>query len=157
MSFEEGSELIDKLGLRVQLFGKDLDKLFKNMECTIFLVVTRLSGDELYHPENLTDPKEMSLLRDLISTTNILKVRKLTIQLGEHYDKLWRAAKDFSDLCALNRKFILSEIPCTPYHLGPLDDETIPLMKSLLKLHDLRLLTDSSQPYEHQYGRRGKK
>ena len=47
MSFEEGSELIDKLGLRVQLFGKDLDKLFKNMECTIFLVVTRLYGDEL--------------------------------------------------------------------------------------------------------------
>ena len=49
-SFEEGSELMDKLGLRVQLFGKDLDKLFKNMECTIFLVVTRLYGDELYHP-----------------------------------------------------------------------------------------------------------
>ena len=32
MSFVEGSELIDKIGLRVQLFGKDLDKLFKNME-----------------------------------------------------------------------------------------------------------------------------
>ena len=50
MSFEEGSELIDKLGLRVQLFGKDLDKLFKNMEYTIFLVVTRLYGDELLSP-----------------------------------------------------------------------------------------------------------
>lgn len=47
MSFEEGSEFTDKLGLRVQLFGKDLDYLFKNMECTIFLVVTRLYGDEL--------------------------------------------------------------------------------------------------------------
>ena len=66
MSFEEGSELIDKLGLRVQLFGKDLEKLSKNEECTIFLVVTRPHGDELYHLENLTDPKEMSLLRGLI-------------------------------------------------------------------------------------------
>jgi hypothetical protein len=43
----------------------------------------------------------------------------------------------------------------TPYYLGPLDDETIPLVKSLLKLHDFRLLTDGSQPYQHQYGRRG--
>lgn len=90
MSFEEGSELIDKLGLRVQLFGKDLDKLFKNMECTIFLVVIRLCGDELYHPENLTDPKEMSLLRDLIRCGDpaglspewrTIKYRKATIKV----------------------------------------------------------------------------
>jgi hypothetical protein len=66
MSFEEGRELITKLGLRMQLFGKDLEKLFKNEKCTVFLVVTSSHGDELYHPENLTDPKEMSLLRGWI-------------------------------------------------------------------------------------------
>jgi hypothetical protein len=33
--------------------------------------------------------------------------------------------------------------------LGPINDETIPLVEGLLKLHDFQLLTDCSQPYEH--------
>lgn len=69
---------------------------------------------------------------------------------GEHYLKLWRAAEDFSDLLVLNQKFLLGEIPETPYHCGPIDDETIPLVESLLRLHDFQLLTDNSQPYEHK-------
>jgi len=69
--------------------------------------------------------------------------------IGEHYEKLWRAAEDLSHLCELNRKFLLGEIPETPYHGGPIDPETIPLVESLLKLHDFQLVADSSQPYEH--------
>ena len=50
----------------------------------------------------------------------------------------------------LNQKFLLGEIPETPYHGGKIDDETIPLVESLLRIHDFQLLTDNSQPYEHQ-------
>ena len=50
----------------------------------------------------------------------------------------------------LNQKFLLGEIPVTPYHGGKIDDETIPLVESLLRIHDFQLLTDNSQPYEHQ-------
>lgn len=96
MSFEEGSELIDKLGLRVLSFGKDLDNLFKNMECTIFLVVTRLYGDELYHLENLTDPKEMSLLRDLIRCRDLagLSPEWRTIKYCKATIKVYLAGQD---------------------------------------------------------------
>jgi hypothetical protein len=69
--------------------------------------------------------------------------------IGEHYEKLWRAAENLSHLCELNRKFLLGGIPETPYHGGPIDPETIPLVESLLKLHDFQLVTESSQPYEH--------
>ena len=50
----------------------------------------------------------------------------------------------------LNQKFLLGEIPETPYHGGKIDDETIPLVESLLRIHDFQLLTDCSQPYEYQ-------
>lgn len=46
--------------------------------------------------------------------------------------------------------FLKKEIPETPYHIGPVEDETLPLIDGLLRLHDFRLLTDGSQPYEHQ-------
>ena len=72
---------------------------------------------------------------------------------GEHFGKLWKAAKDFSEILDLNRKFLLGEIPETPYHGGPVADETLPLIGGLLELHDFRLLTDGSQPYEHRRGR----
>lgn len=83
------------------------------------------------------------------SSPATLNFEKLMIKLGEHYGKLRRAATDFSQLCALNRQFLLGKIPETPYHCGPIEDETRPLVNGLLKLHDFHLLTDNSQPYEH--------
>ena len=50
----------------------------------------------------------------------------------------------------LNQKFLLGEIPETPYYGGKINDETIPLVESLLRIHDFQLLTDNGQPYEHQ-------
>lgn len=72
---------------------------------------------------------------------------------GEHFEKPWKAAKDFSEILNLNRKFLLGEISQTPYHGGPVDDETLPLIKGLLELHDFGLLTEDSQPFEHLCGR----
>lgn len=64
--------------------------------------------------------------------------------------EIWEAAKDFLGILELNRRFILGEIPRTPYHCGPLDDETLPFIDGLLRLHDFQLLTDNSQPYVHE-------
>lgn len=56
---------------------------------------------------------------------------------------------NFSHLRALNRKFLLVEFHETPYYCAPIDDETILLVEDLPKLHEFRLLTDGSQPYEY--------
>jgi hypothetical protein len=66
-------------------------------------------------------------------------------------NEAWRTAKSFSDLCVLNRKFLRGEIEETPYHCGPIVEETIPLVESLLRLHDFQMLTHNSQPYTDAY------
>jgi hypothetical protein len=63
---EEELDFLRNLDLRGHIFGKDLKKLFDGCtDCTIFLVVTRPDGDELYHPETLPEP-DMSKLRNWI-------------------------------------------------------------------------------------------
>ena len=64
--------------------------------------------------------------------------------------KFWEAAEDFSQLLGLNRKFLSGQIPGAPYHRGPIDKETNPLLFDLLKLHDFGLLTTRSQPYRYE-------
>src|ERR1700722_10571080 len=53
--------------------------------------------------------------------------------------------KDFisaaRNTCVLNRKSPLGDIPKIPYHYAPIEDEAIPLIKSLLKFHGFQLLT----------------
>ncbi len=44
----------------------------------------------------------------------------------------------------------MGEIPETSYHCGPIEDETIPLVNDLLKLHEFGLITNGDQPYEHE-------
>jgi hypothetical protein len=51
----------------------------------------------------------------------------------------------------------LGQIPETPYHRGQIDEETIPLVPGLLKLHDFGLFTIGSQPYDHEVDKNGNK
>ncbi|KAL4862013.1 hypothetical protein BDV12DRAFT_179389 [Aspergillus spectabilis] len=51
-------------------------------------------------------------------------------------ERLWLQATTFTDLVELNMKFLRNEISSTPYHCGPLEEETRGLIKSLLKLHE---------------------
>ena len=60
----------------------------------------------------------------------------------------WIAVQEFTELLVLNRKFLQGEILETPYYCAPIDEETLPLVEGLLKVHDLGLLTYSSQPYQ---------
>jgi len=68
--------------------------------------------------------------------------------------KKWQAAESWIALVQLNREFILQsqagEDVRTPYHTGPLDEETIELIPGLLRLHEYRLLTVCSQPMENE-------
>ena len=66
--------------------------------------------------------------------------------------KKWQDAESWIALVQLNREFILQsqagEDVQTPYHDGPLCEETIELIPGLLRLHEYRLLTVCSQPME---------
>jgi hypothetical protein len=63
---EEELDFLRNLGLHAQVFGTDLKKLFDGCtDCKIFLVVMRPGGDELYHPETLSEP-DMRKLRNWI-------------------------------------------------------------------------------------------
>ena len=67
----------------------------------------------------------------------------------------WRAAEAWKDFMDLNRAFLRGESRLTPYHLGPIYEETNDLVPTLIRLHDYGILTFQSQPamnrgpYEH--------
>jgi hypothetical protein len=61
--------------------------------------------------------------------------------------KLFSMARTFDDLIELNVAFLRGRIIQTPYHLAPIDQETIPLVKDLVDLHlQGRVLTLQGQP-----------
>ena len=65
----------------------------------------------------------------------------------------WETAETFPDLITLNRRYLQGDIPTTPYHCGPIEEETHQLVSGLLRLHDFGILTYQSQPYERSTGR----
>lgn len=61
--------------------------------------------------------------------------------------KLFALARTFDELLELNVAFLQGRISETPYHFGPIDPETIPLMKDLVTLHlKARVFTTEGQP-----------
>lgn len=62
-------------------------------------------------------------------------------------DQDWSNSTDFTDLLELNKKFLRGEISSSPYHYGPIEEETHSLVPSLLKLHERRIFTWGIQPY----------
>lgn len=61
--------------------------------------------------------------------------------------QLWNDVPDFSSLCRLNELFLRGSIQRTPYHEGPIFEETLPLVPSLLQLQKLGIFTDGSRPH----------
>jgi hypothetical protein len=70
----------------------------------------------------------------------------------------WNNSTGFTALLELNKKFLRGEISSSPYHYGPIEEETHSLVPSLLKLHERQIFTWSSQPYlrERKRGDSGK-
>jgi len=67
-------------------------------------------------------------------------------QAQSSVDALWQRATSFEDLLSLNRRFLVGDLRSTIYHLGPVDEETLPLLPHLLDLHRCSVLTLGSQP-----------
>jgi len=61
-------------------------------------------------------------------------------------EHLYEKTKTFQDLIDLNLLFINGKIDQTIYHLGCLDNETLPYIEELIKINQLGLLTVESQP-----------
>lgn len=89
-------------------------------------------------------PDDSESLKNLETLASKLKLQDL------YSECLWKACEGFDQLIELNRKYLRGEIESTPYHLGPIKTETVPLVQDLLQLHDRRLLTTNSQPFENQ-------
>ena len=61
-------------------------------------------------------------------------------------DLRWEKAENFAAVIRLNRSFLHGETRSTVYHGAPVDSETLPLVESLLRLHDFGILTYTGQP-----------
>ncbi|GKT67145.1 hypothetical protein ColTof4_13536 [Colletotrichum tofieldiae] len=68
---------------------------------------------------------------------------------GSAWIDKWKKAKDWDALVDLNAEFIklsadgIQDV-YTPYHLGPLDPESLELVPALLRLHEYGILTTNS-------------
>ncbi|KAF2229456.1 hypothetical protein EV356DRAFT_521087 [Viridothelium virens] len=83
-----------------------------------------------------------------------IKAGKMTKEEWQKFEELWDSTETYSDVINLNMKFLRGDINYTPYHLGPLDPETEPLVPDLLKLHEYGVLTITGQPADYQFLRR---
>lgn len=60
--------------------------------------------------------------------------------------EIFSQIQTYPELCETNILFLEGKLPMTPYHLGPIDDETIPLVKKLVEINRRGFLTISGQP-----------
>lgn len=60
----------------------------------------------------------------------------------------WTASKTFKDLQTLTLMFIQNYLKSTPYHMGPLDEESYLISNKLYDITRFDFITTNSQPYE---------
>ena len=61
-------------------------------------------------------------------------------------DVVWSSLLSYDDLIYANTAFLHGLVARTPYHLGPIDNETNCLVDDLLDLHTLGIMTTNGQP-----------
>jgi hypothetical protein len=66
--------------------------------------------------------------------------------MDETVQKLFSQIQTYPELCEANIRFLKGELPMTPYHLGPIDEETVPLVKKLVEINRRGFLTVNGQP-----------
>lgn len=91
-------------------------------------------------------PVDADAVARLLDLANGLEMKNLAQYCKEELP--WLSARTFDVLLDLNRKFLKGEIKRTPYHCGPLDEETLPLVPKLLEMADAGLMSHGSQPFE---------
>ncbi len=58
---------------------------------------------------------------------------------------MWNNIHSYEDLLKVNVMFLRGELKETPYHLGPLEPDSIPLIDELIEMHNLRMLSVNGQ------------
>jgi hypothetical protein len=61
-------------------------------------------------------------------------------------DPAWMRIQEFADLQEVMVRFIDGELTTTPWHGGPLDPESTPLVDALRAINTLGFVTENSQP-----------
>lgn len=64
----------------------------------------------------------------------------------------FETAKTYADLIAANVLFLEGTLRQSPYHYGPIDKETEPILQDLIKLNKLGFITVQSQPAGSEVG-----
>jgi hypothetical protein len=58
----------------------------------------------------------------------------------------WDSVDSVADLNAGVIRFLRGELPTSPWHLDPVDEETLPIVESLVHLNELGYITSQGQP-----------
>jgi hypothetical protein len=66
----------------------------------------------------------------------------------KNYNKVFDGIKSYKDLIEANVAFLEGRVAGSPTHLGPVDQETIPLLKNLVKINKMGFITLQGQPSE---------
>ena len=61
-------------------------------------------------------------------------------------EKVYKNVRTYKDLIKTNVAFLQGKIYHTPYHLGPIDPETIPLVQNLVRINEMGFFSTSGQP-----------
>jgi hypothetical protein len=71
---------------------------------------------------------------------------KLYGQSNSNHHKIYKNVKTYKDFIATNVAFLQGRMSATPYHLGPIDPETIPLVKNLVSINKAGFFSLVGQP-----------
>lgn len=83
-------------------------------------------------------------MNDKISHTFRSEMKRYMNEKSEK--KLFSSMQNYSDLQFMMQEFLMGVVQATPWHLGPVDKETIPLLDDLRKINALGMITVESQP-----------
>jgi hypothetical protein len=61
-------------------------------------------------------------------------------------------AKTYKDVVAANVLFLEGKLSRSPYHYGPIDEETVPIVNDLIRLNQCGFITVQSQPATSEVG-----
>lgn len=66
--------------------------------------------------------------------------------------KVFESVKTYDDLIKANVAFLQGRVIAAPYHPGPVDEETIPLLGNLIKINSMGFVSIEGQPASCVYG-----
>ena len=61
-------------------------------------------------------------------------------------ESVFSSVKSYDDLIKANVAFLQGKVRRTPYHCGPIDNETIPLVEDLVKINNYGFISTNGQP-----------